>query len=518
MIGERYRVPVTPAETSAVRDAFERAQAGDYRAAEAILAEGPRGDAREAAWRAALQALLHVAAPELWAAPEVPPETAETTAPRAVVLAQRMREALLSHSFEALAAWGDQLTPRPQVDLGVVALARGELEEARTRFETLRRGAKDPSVVVDAAAFGAFAALALGDVDDAVGRARRASRMARTESLLSCEYLANAILARARRHAGSPHLATRILGQLLSVVPSTWRPWLSYELALAGGEPDAHETDRAVAAVLGAARSGDRGRFGESAAHYLARLSGFAPLHREARAIVNALDPDAPPECAFALGTEALSPHGMVDPREGDGPVAYVVMRAPGRARRILAAGRGLVAEAVWEPPASAAPEVRGLTLLAVLALEPVIEIDDAFAAVYGFPYTSAKHEAVMRTLLHRTRTILGDAGAIERAGTTLSLHAKRPLLLPDPRSRRPPEQRVLAALARENGAVSAKDLAASLRVPLRTVQLALKQLVDDGAARQQRDGRRVEYLVEDSAFAEPSLTRLARRPRGRAD
>ncbi len=519
MTWSRYLRAVSPEpppdELTQLRDAYARAQTGDYRAAEALLAaEGGATDAARA-WRAALQAVLWVAAPEL-GPPATPADGAHDA--RAIVLAQRVRAELLAHRFE----WpegpeGDDGLAEllAEEHRGLVELARGDATLAHARFEALRRRAREPSSVVDAAAWSAFAALATGDVEEALGRARRASRMARTESLLSCEYLASAVLARARRHAGAPHLAARIAGQLLDVVPSTWRPWVTYELALAGGSPADHagSPSLALAALFDAARSGERAAFADARARYEARLEGFAPLAAEARAIADALDPEADATSAFARGAETLSPHGVVDPREGDGAVAFVLCR-PGRpARRVLAAGRALLDVAAWEPGDAAANEHRSLTLLAALAFAPAMELEAAFAAVYGFAFTTAKHDAVMRTLLHRTRVTLDAAGTIEREGTTLRLVPSAPLLIPDPRCARPADQRVLAALAIGGGAVGAKDLARSLRVPLRTVQLALKRLVEDGAARSHKDGRRVAYVVEDSAFCEPTLSRLARRP-----
>jgi len=501
---------VSPPEPPSVRDALTRAQAGDYRAAEALLADG----GVSGAWGAALRAVLWMAAPELGPPPEVP----DAGEPRALVQAQRLRAALLSHRFDALAEidGGDGLVDwLAEESRGLLELAAGEATVAHARFESLRRRATDPSVVVDAASWAAFAALATGDVDDALGRARRASRMARTESLLGCEYLASAVLARARRHAGAPHLAARVCGQLLDVVPSTWRPWVTYELSLAGGAPTDHagSPSAELAALFDAARGGDRDAFDAAAAAYRVRVRGFGPLAAEADAVIEALDPDGAATSAFARGEDALSPHGVVDPLEGEGAVACVLVRPGAPARRVLTAAGGLVEPDRFEPTGDAAREVRSATLLSVLAFASPLPLEEAFAAVYGFTFTSAKHDAVMRTLLHRARTMLGHAGAIDRDGQTLSLRADQTLLIPDPRCTRPADQRVLAALARGGGAVGAKDLARTLRVPLRTVQLALKRLVEDGAARAQKDGRRVEYVVEDSAFCEPTLSRLARRP-----
>lgn len=524
----RYRTSVkSPEEELAdLRDAYDRALGGDYRLAETRLAGEGSGAPAVEAWRAALRAVLWMAAPELEDEPDPPPLAEGTADPRAIVLTQKTRAALLAHRFDALAApdLGEGALASLLADehRGLLELSKGDATLAHARFDALRKRAREPgtkeaSVNVDAAAWSAFAALATGDVDDALGRARRASRMARTESLLSCEYLASSVLARARRHAGAPHLAARICTQLLDVVPRPWRPWVTYELALAGGAPPDHagSPSEPLAALFDAARAGDRARFESARGAYLARLEGFAPLAEEGRAIVAALDPEADAGSAFAKGEAPLSPHGVVDPAEGDGPVAYVRARPDGPARRVLAAGRALADPDRWEPPEDALREHRSLTLLSALAFVDAMEIERAFAAVYGFAFTTAKHDAVLRTLLHRTRAMLGDAGEIERDGSTLALRPACTLWIPDPRCARPADQRVLAALAQGGGSVGAKDLAKSLRVPLRTVQLALKRLVEDGAARSHKEGRRVAYVVEDSAFCEPTLSRLARRPSG---
>lgn len=484
------------------RQAWARALAGDYLPAERLL-DGEPADG----WREALRAVCWMAAPDALSAPE-PPVDGDPDA-RAIVLAQRARRALLEMDWRAHASFAPAASDATGLAADLAdehaalrALAEGDAAGALGRFDTLRKRSDAASVVADAAAWAALAALAAGDREDAVARARRASRIARTEGLLQSEYLANLVLARVRRHAGAPHLATRILEQLSAVAPAPWQPWLAYERALAGGR------DAALGALFDAARVGDRAAFDGAREARLRRARGFAPFEAEMHAIVSALDPHAPPHSAFERGADALSPHGVVDPAEDEGPVAHVWL-AKGDAMRILDAGRGFTERAAWAP--TDLREQRSLTLLSVLALEGPMELDDAFAAVYGFAFTSAKHDAVMRTLLHRARSLLGDAGEIERDGYRLTLRAHRPLLVPDPRCARPAEQRILSALATGSG--GAREIAQRVRVPLRTVQLALKQLVDDGAARVEKDGRRVHYVVEDTTFAEPTLSRLRRRP-----
>ena len=65
-----------------------------------------------------------------------------------------------------------------------------------------------------------------------------------------------------------------------------------------------------------------------------------------------------------------------------------------------------------------------------------------------------------------------------------------------------PAADRVLRALA-TLGATSASGAADSLRMPLRTVQAVLQQLVAEGACTIERDGRRVAYRIEDTTFTQ---------------
>ena len=73
-----------------------------------------------------------------------------------------------------------------------------------------------------------------------------------------------------------------------------------------------------------------------------------------------------------------------------------------------------------------------------------------------------------------------------------------------DPRCTQALEDLMLHLFARQGGG-TAKGAASELNVPLRTAQLALKQLVDEGAVLVARKGRKVTYSVEDSTFSEPT-------------
>jgi predicted ArsR family transcriptional regulator len=83
-----------------------------------------------------------------------------------------------------------------------------------------------------------------------------------------------------------------------------------------------------------------------------------------------------------------------------------------------------------------------------------------------------------------------------------LALILKIPIVVPDMRCALPTADRVLRALA-TLGTTSASTAADSLRMPLRTVQAVLQQLVAEGACSIERDGRRVAYKIEDTTFTE---------------
>jgi DNA-binding transcriptional ArsR family regulator len=145
---------------------------------------------------------------------------------------------------------------------------------------------------------------------------------------------------------------------------------------------------------------------------------------------------------------------------------------------------------------------------------------------VYGFPFVAHRHRAVLDVLCHRMRRMLGGAGEVRRegadgapgsglvaespnggpAGPSLALALEEAIVVPDMRCVLPTADRVLRALA-TSGATSASAAADSLRMPLRTVQAVLQQLVAEGACTIERDGRRVAYRIEDTTFTQVRST-----------
>ncbi len=95
-------------------------------------------------------------------------------------------------------------------------------------------------------------------------------------------------------------------------------------------------------------------------------------------------------------------------------------------------------------------------------------------------------------------------------------LRVSEEVLLPDPRIVFETDMLVLRHLARNAGRASAQEIATALGVSARTVQTTLRTLLTDGTCTTVREGRRVEYQLEDTTLSEPTLSRL--HPRGLAE
>lgn len=397
--------------------------------------------------------------------------------------------------------------------------------------------AKLPDLVVLATVQQALVALGQNDVETATAIARRASRMARTEGILTAEYLANLVLARVRRYAGTPHLAARILGALQKVCPAPWRGWVAWELILTGDVRAAEGTNRtanpnsraAIAAtaaqtVLDAATAGDSANF-ERFAPYLAQVAApISLLSRDTNALLTALRTEASANAAPEMqqwldGAVSTTPSPLtglcipdVDDTGNEVAGAFVLCRPATPARRVLRHALGLV-----DPTAArghSLAHARSNTALAVLAFSGAAGLSDAelFRSVYGFEFAE-QHSGTLRQLARRMRAEIGDRGSVDRTDDGYVLRLAGICAIPDPRCAPDPDEMILRFLAARDGRASARDISAALGVALRTVQLALKRLVDDGACETVRRGRTIDYKLEDTTFAEPSITRLS--PKG---
>ncbi len=151
-----------------------------------------------------------------------------------------------------------------------------------------------------------------------------------------------------------------------------------------------------------------------------------------------------------------------------------------------------------------------GLAALVLAGPGPTPEAE-FFRRVYGFAYSPRTHRGVLDVLLHRMRKRIEPSGSIARTDGHLALALRTPIAVADPRCAPPAAARILSALARQPVA-TAEGVAARLGITLRAAQLALQQLVSDGACVARRTGRHLEFQLHDSTFREPTGTDALRR------
>jgi hypothetical protein len=404
--------------------------------------------------------------------------------------------------------------------LRAIASAHLPTDDALAEHEREARRIGDSARVIEIAAARAMAAAGRGELDHALACARRACRMARAEALPRAEQWVAVILARLRRLTGQPYLATRIATALRVVAPTSWRPWIDWELTMAAGRAGTTvpvEPAATLHEVLAAAEHGDRIGFDTALVRLHAQLDGLAPWRDDAQRVRSVLDPmlaSGSLDAAIApwsQGTLAVEPPplglvGLGGPEAGDDGCA-IVLGLPGhRGRRVLRAAWGLAMLHADGVAIGGAHVGRPEGIVAALALAGPDGIDEGalFRAVYGFAYARAIHRGAFDVALHRARELVVDVGEITRDHGHVRLELRRACVIPDPRSRRATDDRVLDELAR-SGTIGARELAASLGIPLRTIQDVLRGLVDDGACQPRRDGRHVVYSIEDTTFGEPT-------------
>lgn len=447
-----------------------------------------------------------------------------------------------------LAAAARQLAREPE-DLDLDAEAR--LAAALTRaWDAHRRGDETPALpeleaeaaraglpatVIETASLRALVALERGDPEDARRIARRASRMARTESLPQSEYLAHLVLAQVRAHEGHAHLATRILAALARVAPPPWADRLALELvlvaeldaaeaALARGPGEAPRSPAAMAAraILDALEAARADRADDARLHLRSAqdaCAGFVPVARRVGELAIAIDPQNDHEeqhgdlAAWRSGCGAL-PSRLVGisflGRIAREPGVPLVLVGRGRApRRMLEVG-ACFAPGALRLATSAQLRTDAATAVLALAGPGGLARDALFERVYGFAFRPATHQGVLDVLLHRVRDRLAPIGEVTRSDARVALAAERDGLVPDCSVDRPLADLVLRNLARRPGA-SARDVATELGVALRTVQACLRDLMEEGACEAQKSGRTVAYRVEDTTFSEPSRVIFSR-------
>ncbi|MEM9187531.1 MAG: hypothetical protein AAGF12_00045 [Myxococcota bacterium] len=392
-----------------------------------------------------------------------------------------------------------------------IACFSGEYGAAMARADASFREASEHRAahsVVESTAVRALAALGLHAHEEALGLARRASRMAQTEALPLCSYLANVVLARARRLLGGPFLATRILSALREQVPATLRPWVDWELTLSHGS-----------AVGAMGRAASLHRALEAATIPEPPLESQeqetpAPIAQDlerVRAILDVYAPRADDAIgAFLEGRVDTPPfglEGLCSRYPADIARAYVLIAPERRATRVLAvsasAHSGPGVTRMERPTRKGRRTDHAIAVLA-LAEGASLELLSLFRQCYEFPYVAARHANMLRVLLHRMRDRVRDVAEIRRDNDRLTLVPAASFLLPDPRCTQAVGDRALQLMARERG-LSARRIATELGVPLRSAQTMLEGLVDGGACARERRGNRIEYIVEDTTFHEPT-------------
>ncbi|MEM6957981.1 MAG: HTH domain-containing protein, partial [Myxococcota bacterium] len=405
---------------------------------------------------------------------------------------------------------------------GLGALGQGPAADLARRWQRLwqggprvPKGGKDPSPQgrIEHTCLAALEAIVDDDLEEAVGRGRRAVRMARTEGLVLYELLSSLVLARCRRLEGRPHLAMRILSSVAQVAPPPWRGWLRYEQWLSGepSRPDptagSFPPYACLEGLLHAAAKGDR--------KSIQRATNKVPwwVRHELGVLAESLDPERSPHASPAGwldGTKARCPKeivGLCVPDigpEGESSPVLLWVRPDRPARRLIALGAPLLN--VAQPASFNLSQARTFTTIAHLAAEPGLSRGELFQRVYGFPYLPDRHGGTLRVLLHRVRKAMPEGLSLDEGD---ALHVGQDVLLPDPRIEFEQETLVLRHLARNAGRASAQEIAVALGVSARTVQNTLRTLLDDGICTSIREGRRIEYRLEDTTLSEPTISRL---------
>lgn len=356
-----------------------------------------------------------------------------------------------------------------------------------------------------------FRLLEQNDLRSALALARSTAEEARKSGVPQAEYIAHVALARVRRYRGQTHMATRILSALGRVAPPAWENWIRWELTLAGGvsSTSQHRAADDLALLFGALRSGSPSDI-ESACDVLHKSTrSFAPWAHDVDLLLGMLGRSRTDARristvdAWTAGEANVTAHGVRHASMDEQALrAFVVARVGTDARRVLA--YAMPAEANLQLLSD--EDQGGRTEMAISALllagQEGLFLDDAFERIYDFEYKEAVHDGVFRVLLTRVRQALGTHAELVREGEFLRIELKRDVCVVDPRDEAENANDVLRAIAQQKK-TSAREIADSLKKPLRTVQAELARLVADGACSRMGHGPRVTYVVEDTVFSE---------------
>ncbi|MEM6958107.1 MAG: hypothetical protein AAF411_24430 [Myxococcota bacterium] len=399
------------------------------------------------------------------------------------------------------------------------------LRQASLGIDAAKR-AKHASGIIECTAVLALAQLQAMDLDSALRLARQASRMARTEGVLQREYLSNWVLARVRRSVGQPAAAIRVLNALLRVVPAPWRALLHWELALCGSLPDGDADSPVVSAFVKAllAPVATQGAFEEAARKLGSTVRGlggvFADLDDVLAAVYPALDTSKGANAsAWIRGLSTTVPpslRGLVMPELGAQTMqsGALVLAQPGRDPRLLLRhGTKFCAsdQRAEELPLSKERTCRALSIVLLSGPKGIDELE-LFRRVYGFEFVKGRHGGTFRTLVSRMRSELRSFGTLTRNEGRASIDVHAPMLVPDPRWMPEVNEMVLRALAALGAGATARTIAKQVGVSDRTVQRALRHLIDSGVCEAVGSSADTSYRFEDTTFHQPTYARLRAR------
>ncbi|MEM6531079.1 MAG: helix-turn-helix domain-containing protein [Myxococcota bacterium] len=369
-------------------------------------------------------------------------------------------------------------------------LALGHRTPLSSEDRTRIRQSRCAELVVDLSLYEASVQLFHGG-EDSLSIARSAAQKARSEGFVDRELFAALLLSRARRFAGQAFLSRWLLQKLNAAFPASWNRWVHFERVMVGERPSQPYSGHAQAAlalydaVQGATATrttGDWDRFRPE-------LDALAVLLGRSR------DETAP----------SVPPFGIRDLYVRQ-PKWDLVFDPDSSCRICLPSARPASHDAVALTDCGPRP-AKGLAVLATR--QGRMGVRDWFKEVFGYRMAGNTHANLFRVTLHRMRQSLPEGARVEREEDVLTLVCKRPLVLPDPDAQDSLEERVLEQLT--VGLLSTRDLAAKLNAPVRSIQAALKALVDSGVCEALKRGKGTVYRVEDTSFFEPTLTRLSR-------
>ncbi|MEM9195522.1 MAG: helix-turn-helix transcriptional regulator [Myxococcota bacterium] len=501
--------------------AFRHALAGDIRSLGPWLSElDASADPVAHGWAAAARALRWFAAPQLGAPPTVDTVQAFSGAagveePAAEALALIARASFLDLDRPRLDRChallrhftGREAILWAEVSAGYIDALSGRGDDALLRGQSVFRGATEsalPTLVAEATTLQGLGHMARGDIGDATTVIRRALRMAQTEHLWLSHYLASVILGRLRRLGGRPHLAGLIAKACLEATSSAFSGWLRWEQFFSGteliGTTDSGTLNDAANALGTWQRDAPRapvpdvvGVHGSVFHHQdLEALRAASRVSEASFAWLRGIE-DVPPPALWGLSSPAWATGSAASP---------VAVAAPGQpGQRML----GFAAPDHYQhigPFGTRPARPEAIASALTLAGPEGIVRSELFERSYGFKFRKSVHEPSFKVARHEAKRLLEGYAELHAEGERVALRPLRPYAVPDPRCQKPLQEVMLRWLAVPGGA-TAKELAQRLKVSLRTVQMALREMTDDGVCHSVREGRRTAYRIEDTTFCE---------------